>query len=264
MNLSNERFAEISAKLPDASAIQSRLLLPVDLIVARAGPQSKIDIAIVCLRDASETFWEVGYALGQAYSHLVWHREERPDAPNEQAAVLLGKYYADDVALRLYAAGEDVANFIVAFLNIQEGELKPYKEDIRITSRQAIVGRYMTAEKADHKITAAIQSLLRESNWRKTMKYRNTWVHDQPPPVRGLGIVYVRKGRWLQTEVANSISIGGGDEPPDTVDSLIEIVASASHAFSKLLFELSEILFEEIGRLGVKIDHAAGRTSTQL
>jgi hypothetical protein len=61
MNLSDERFAEISAKLPDASAIQSRLLLPVDLIVARAGPQSKIDIAIVCLRDASETFWEVGY-----------------------------------------------------------------------------------------------------------------------------------------------------------------------------------------------------------
>src|SRR5262249_43207456 len=147
--------------------------------------------------------------------------------------------YADDVALRLYAAGEHVANFIVAFLNIPEDDLKPYKEDIRITSRQAIVGRYMVGEKPGHKITAAIQALLRSDDWRKTRKYRDTWVHNQPPLAEGLGIVYHRKGRWSKIEGVDTIFIGGSDEPAHTVDELIEIVASASRAFSTLLFELS-------------------------
>ena len=45
--------------------------LPVDLITAKAGPNSQADIALVSLRDASEIGCEVEYALSKALEYYV-------------------------------------------------------------------------------------------------------------------------------------------------------------------------------------------------
>jgi len=261
MQLSEKQWTEINAKLPKAVEIQSRLLLPVDLIAAKAGPKRRIEIAVVCLRDASEVACEVVYALGQAHASLVWFREEHLNAPLEAEACFRGKFYADDAVLRLYATAEHVANFIVALLEIDKPALEPYEQ--KNASRAHVVGKYMIAEMPTHDITSIIQQLLDEKNWGKAMNYRNFWVHDQPPLIEGVGIVYERKGRWTKTEHGYALGIGVGDKPQYTVDSLLEMVSSASHALMKALAALSEILFNRLREIGVEIDES-GQTAVKM
>lgn len=83
MQLSDKHWAEIDSTLTTAVEIKRRLFLPVDLIGVKAGPLTRLDVATVCLRDASEVACEVVYALRQAYASLVWFREEHPQAPRE-------------------------------------------------------------------------------------------------------------------------------------------------------------------------------------
>jgi len=253
MQLSEKRWEEINAKLPNAAEIQSRLLLSVDLIAMKVGPEKKLDVATVCLRDASEVAWEVVYALGQAYASLVWFREEHPEAPLETKACVLGKFYTDDAALRLYAAAEHIANFILAFLEIEKSVLEPYEE--KNASRAHVVGKYLIAEMPVHAITLAVKDLLAEENWNRVMHYRNIWVHEQPPLIEGVGIVYERKGRWTKTE-HGYVGIGNSDKPQYTVDYLIEMVSSASHALMKVLATLTMILFECLRAMGIEIDES--------
>jgi hypothetical protein len=251
MKLSEKRWAEINAKLPNAAEIQERLLLPVDLIAIKAGPRKMLDVATVCLRDASEVAWEVVYALEQAYASLVWFREEHPNAPLEKEACVLGKFYTDDAALRLYAAAEHIANFILKFLEIEKSVLKRYEE--KNASRAQVIGKYLTAEMPAHAITVAVKDLLAEENWGRVMHYRNIWVHEQPPLIEGVGIVYERRKRWTKTEYGY-VGIGNSDKPQYTVDYLLEMVSSASHAFMKALATLTKILFECLRALGIEID----------
>lgn len=240
MDISPEKLLKIRANLPNAAEVQGRLLLPVDFMAQAAGPRSKVGIAAVSLRDASEVACEAVYALEEAYTHVTYYREECPDAPNEATAVFLGKFYADDVALRLYAAGEHVANFIIAFLNIKETDLAPYRE--KYTSLQATVGNYMFKQNSAHEIASALKGLLAEKRWYKTIQYRNTWVHEQPPIIEGLGIVYKRKDAvWSARRF-----LGGGDPPDYSIDSLLDMVTAASHALVNLLRDLSDVLFAEL------------------
>jgi hypothetical protein len=241
MDISAEKLLEIRAKLPNAVEVQVELVsLPIDFMAQAAGPRSKIGIAAVSLRDASEVACEAVYALEQAYSNIVYYREECPGAPKEPEAVFLGKFYADDVALRLYAAGEHVANFIIAFLNIAEADLEPYKA--KYTSQQAAVGNYMLKQNPGHGISSALKKLLAEKRWYKTIEYRNIWVHEQPPLIEGQGIVYRRK----DAIGSPTRFLGGGDQPEYTIDSLLDMVTAAAHALVDLLRDLSIILFAQL------------------
>ncbi|MDP2886062.1 MAG: hypothetical protein Q8P51_13700 [Ignavibacteria bacterium] len=222
MQLSDEQWAKITAKVPRAIEIQSRLLLPVDLIAMKAGPKKGLDIATVCLRDASEVACEVVYALDQAYASLVWFRGVHPQAPLETEACMRGKFYSDDAALRLYATAEHIANFIVAFLEIEKSALGPYEE--KNASRAHVVGKYLMRELSTHEVSLAVKDLLTEKNWGEAMNYRNIWVHEQPPLIEGVGILYQRKGRWTKTEHGCALGLGGGDKPQSSVDSLLEMV----------------------------------------
>lgn len=253
MQLSEKRWREIDAKLPPAAEIQGRLLLNVDLITLKTGPEKKLDVASVCLRDASDAFFEVVYALRQAYASLAWYREEDPDGPFEKEACFLGKFYTDDAALRLYSTGEHIANFILNILDINKSDLKRFKR--KNISQAHAVGKYLIAREPTHGITLAIKSLLEEDSWDRVIKYRNTWVHEQPPIIEGSGIVYERKERWIKTQYGYSgIGIGNGDKPLYTVDCLLEMVVSASHALNTVLVTLTNILFDLLRTMGVEID----------
>lgn len=111
----------------------------------------------------------------------------------------------------------------------------------------------MREKQPTHAITQAIQKLWVQGRWKNTMDYRNTWVHNQPPLIEGLGIVYERKERWEKTEFGAILNFDEGDVPKYNVDSLIEMVSVSSHAFVTLLKELADIFFEELERQGVKI-----------
>lgn len=221
----------------------------------KAGPDKKLDVAAVCLRDASEVACDVAYALGQAFASLVWFREEHPKAPLETEARVLGKFYTDDAALRLYATAEHIANFILAFLGIEKSVLEPYEE--KNASRAHVVGKYLISEMPTHAITLAIKDLLSEETWGRVMHYRNIWVHEQPPLIEGVGIVYERKERWTKTEFGYAgAGIGYGDKPQYTVDHLLEMVCSASHALMKVLEKLTNILFACLRVMGIEIDES--------
>ncbi len=262
MELSKQKHIEIQAKLPQITEIQRRLLLPVDILAMKIGPYKNTESAIVCLRDASTVATEAVYALSQAYIHLFWYREEHPDAPLEKEACAYCKFYIDDVALRLYAAAEHLANFVIAFLNIEKSKLKQSKTK-KPSSLASRVGKYMFAEMPTHDIIVRIKKLKDDKNWEETMKYRNDWVHEQPPLVDGLGIVYKRKSRWKKAD--NRVGLfGGSDHPQLSIDSLLNTVSSASHAFVNLLSELSDILFAHLRDLGIDFDQNTGKPKFNL
>jgi len=168
------------------------------------------------------------------------------------AAVTLGKFYADDVALRLYAAGEHTANFIVHCVGITEPELQPLKARKNLVSQAGVVGIFMVKERKGHPITEAIKELLDGGIWKKVMDYRNTWVHAQPPLLEGLGIVYaresdaIRPAETTESGAAESFLTAGGDKPGMTVDDLIGQVSEASGRFVSYMRRLFDAFQAEL------------------
>ena len=272
-SLSEEKLEEITSRLP---GIDRRLLVAtfqgpdVDLHDLTKG--DKLGIALVCLEDAAHRFSEVGLALHEAYACQVWYLEASPKAPLEFEAAFACRFYADYVPLLLYAAGEDIAAFIVHFLGVGE-DLNEYLENpetVRkleeksVSSNAAKVGIYLGDEYADHGITKIVLTLHKSRHWRDAMSYRNTWVHEKPPIIDKLGIQYDRKSRVRKTQEGGaSISFGGGSEPKYTVEELLEMAHGSASAFAEALSALLEMVIkrrEEIGEI-FKFDSGGGGIS---
>ena len=199
-------------------------------------PESAIPSASVCLNDALHMLEEARFALIEGFKQLAHYREKSP--PNEPAAVFFGRFYGADVALRLYAAGEHIANAIVKMLAVAEDELAACRKN-RI-SLQAMVADFMRSEKPGHLISNAIQKLGTSREWKSTMDYRNLWVHEQAPLVSGIGLTFKRgKQAWHKISQARGtgyeLTFGGGDEPEISVDELLEFVCVASCLVEDLL-----------------------------
>ena len=224
---------------------RSLLLLPVELVAIQFGPKSQMDIALVSLYDASEVGCEVEYALSKAVEYYTI-------ADKDTVARQRCKFYLDDVALRLYAAAEHVAHFVVAFVDIDENALKPYRK--RRASLAAVVGKYMLAELPDHAITHVLHHLLGAEQWVSTIKYRNRWVHDQPPLLGGFGIMYKRKRRWNKTSQGYSIGIGLGDEPDYLLEDVLNMISTATQAFAEAMESLFAILLQSLKSAGIEVD----------
>jgi hypothetical protein len=146
-------------------------------------------------------------------------------------AVFFERYYADDAALRLYSAGEQLASAVKYMLEVADAKLRGRKE-VR-GSRLLAVTKHLESERPDHKVTRALLSLKVSGVWKSTVAYRNEWVHDQPPTVAGLGIVHHRRRRWqfLKDGKPGYLTVGGGDEPKHTTDNLIGLLEPAFEQF---------------------------------
>lgn len=223
----------INQKLPSIENLQKvALQIQPDFISTKFKPDSTIPVAAVCLRDTINTLTEARYALHEVIAHKIWYLE-KSGPKNEPASVFFGRFYADDIVLRLYSAGEHLAEAIIDFLEINEQELNPYRN--KKVSRQAIIGNYLRNEKPTHPITQVVLSLADSSEWQKTIKYRNDWVHSQPPLVKGLGIVYKRGQRWKLSDTGNSyeLGLGDGDEPEYSLDDLLKFIQPALFEFTE-------------------------------
>lgn len=119
---------------------------------------------------------------------------------------------------------------------ITDDQLAPFKK--RSTSQQAVVGRLLMTQKPGLGISKALATLVGSTEWRAVMKYRGEWVHEQPPLVNGLGIVYRRERRWRATPKGGRyLSFGGGDAPRFETSELIATCRGALFQFLGVLDE---------------------------
>jgi len=224
----------ISREVPDLSDLGDMVFnLPPDFLSISSPPESDIPVASVCFQDAFNTSEEAVYALREVFAHQLWYRE-REKPPNKMAAAFFGRFYADDATLRLYSAGEHLANGIIMMLEIGDNELKPYKQQGKRISQQSVVGNYLRKEKTNHPITKEVIRLADSNEWQATMRYRNRRVHEQPPTVAGMGIVYKRGKRWKPLPNGRyTLGIGGGDKPEFDIKDLIRFIQPAMFQFTE-------------------------------
>jgi hypothetical protein len=241
-SLSEQKLQEIGARLPELDARFPLAAFPgpmVDLYdldhAGHFGP------SLACLSDAGYRLQEVRLGLHESYACMAWYREEAPQHA-EFEAILTSKFYVDHIAMLLYAAAEDIAAFVLRFLECEDDFFKFAQglKNARVTSNAAKVGMFMRQHFADHDITNIIFTLHRTPQWDQALEYRNKWVHEQPPLVAGLGIQFNRLSRI--SEDGTSISLGGGAPPEYTIDQLLEIVHQATTAFVTCFSRLIDLV----------------------
>lgn len=223
----------ISQETPDLSELEGMVLnLTPDFLSISSPWDSYVPIASACFHYALDMLQEARYALSEVFAHQIWYLEKKYP-PDKMCAAFFGRFYASDVALRLYSAGEHLANGIIMMLEIGDEELKPYRRKEKRISQQSIVGNYLRERKISHPVTEAVIKLADSKEWRDTIKYRNRSVHEQPPTVKGLGIVYGRQRRWepLSTGKGRTLRVGGGDKPEYSVEDLLGFIKPAMVQF---------------------------------
>lgn len=240
--LDKETSARVEKELPNVLDVRTAsLTLQPDFISMGFPPQSTVPIAAICLQDATAALEEARYALFEALAHVVWHRD-KCEPPNETLAVFFGKFYADDAALRIYAAGEHLANAIENMLEVQT-DVSDFKESSlakskNVVSKQAIVGIYLSANHPNHGITESVRRLKDSVEWKKTREYRDKWVHGKPPIINGMGIGYERRNRLIVSADSIGVSLGGGDEPHYSVEDLVGFMKPALFLLTETVTEI--------------------------
>lgn len=251
--LDESTLKSVSQQLPDIDDLRHVVsCLSPDFLSVKFDPSSTIPNAAVCLQDTLNTLAEACYALHEAIAHRIWHLD-KCEPRNDAAAIFFSRFYIDDIALRLYSASEHLAEAIKNMLEIKKQELAPYQK--RRVSRQSIVGDYLRNEKSGHPVTVMVLQLAGSNVWNKTIRYRNEWVHSQPPLVNGLGIVYKREQRWEVSDNGGSyeLGLGGGDEPEYSVEDLLQFVKPALFKFTDTVRSLVGFYVELLEAGGITL-----------
>lgn len=254
--LSEKKLEEINKILPVLDErIWHATSEGIEIAIQDMKEKKTLHIALVCLNDAAHRFNQTRVTLHEAFAYLRWYREESKKAHVELTAIYFGKFFADYAALLLYATAEDIAGFIINFLNIdiKDPELTKINKKKNVTSNSAKIGIYIKKKFPDHRITKAIDDLYKTVCWREAIKYRNLWVHEKPPIIHGLGIEYDRENRLIVSEGEKiSMGFGGGSKSKYTVDQLLDIVLCGAFAVEKTLSTLIDVLLARREELGKK------------
>jgi len=247
--IDKETYQDVSKNLPDIDVLKRQIgFLSPDCISLKFKSDSNFPIAAVCFQDASRTLSESRYALLEAMAHKIWYLE-KANPKDEDNAVFFVRFYSDDVALRLYSAAEHLAKAVVLMLDISDENLKNTKTG----SRFGKVRKILRQTHSDHIITRSFDELYRSKEWKNTIAYRDTWVHNQPPIIKGTGMVFERKRRWLISESESMMGIGAGDKPKYSVDDLLSFVKPALFQFTEKLACVVEFYVTELEKKGITI-----------
>jgi hypothetical protein len=248
-SIEREIYQSVSNELPNIEALKRQIgLLSPEFISVKFKSDSNFPIAAVCFQDASRTLSESRYALVEALAHKVWYLE-KVNPKDEYNAIFFTRFYSDDVALRLYSAAEHLAKAVVFMLDIQDEKLQQTRTGSRFTSvRKILLETY-----SDHIITKNIDELYRSREWKTTIKYRDTWVHNQPPIIDGTGMVFERKRRWSVSGKVSKMGLGAGDEPKYAIDDLLSFVKPALFQYTEKLACIVEFYVSELEKKGITI-----------
>lgn len=204
---------EIDRQLPTLLDIADRVhtMLPDSLSMGYyKSHDSPIPIAGVSFIDCYHTLAATRYALSQYLVQGAYHREVEA---NESAAVWLERYYLDDTALRLYSAAEHLADGITKMLEISQlgGPVSTW----------AKLKKHLVKEHPADSVTQQMVAVSATDEWKLAIGYRGKWVHNQPPTVKGLGMVYHRRQRWdVSPDGIKRLVMSGGDEPEFTTQQI--------------------------------------------
>ena len=249
--LDDETIERISKELPELESLGMAVMkLSPDFISIKYPAESNIPVTAVCLQDTLNSLLQARIGLNECFQHMIWYRE-KCTPPNEELAVIFMRFYIDGIVSQLYAAGEHLANAIICMLEITDGELEKYRT--HRFSQQSILGHYLANEQANNPITKAVLSLAKSKEWEKSMSYRGNWVHEQPPTVSGLGPVYKRRRRWVQSEDGKSfkLGIGSGDDAEYSIDEVLKFVQPATLQFVDLFNQVVDIYLDVISKRGI-------------
>ena len=242
--LTDEEKSSISAKLPNLDdLLRVSVYLDAEWDSRRFGHEPMIPIAGVCLRNAISMLSMSRFAVYEAYAHRIWYCEHAARDNAKLYALWLGRFFADDAALRLYVVGEYLADAIIIMLRISDDDLKPYRE--KYMSHQTVIGNYLGTKLPEHEITKAVVRLKSTPEWKWIRDYRDEWVHEQPPLMAGLGRQFNREPKWKPVKGASipqrALSITSeGDPPKYTVDDLLNNAQSALFAVTETITTLLE------------------------
>jgi len=252
--IDKETYTQADQKLPDIDQLKEQIrCLASDFISMNFEHDSNLPVAAACFQDIRTTLCETRYALLESLAHKTWYLE-KTNPPNELAAVFFSRFYADDAALRLYAAAEHLAKAVVYILNIDDNKIKSNRSGSG--SRFGTVRKILLQEQPEHPITDAIDTLYKSEEWKSTIDYRDSWVHQQPPLVEGLGVVFKREHRWKRSETGKSYTLGvgsGGDKAQYSIDDLLGFICPALSQFIDKLKIVVEFYIAELSRKGITI-----------
>ena len=229
--LSKSVREEIDRSLPQSGDLRSLSLeLSPDLLAMKFGPGNTIPVASVAFQDCTGTLAEVRYALCEYLAHGRYYRRAR-HITDEYTAVFFERYYLDDAALRLYAAGEQLAAAVVLMKRISGDDLAPYRK--KHSSDQAVLGAYLEKKKDRDPLAATLLALAESDDWKFAASYRNRWVHEQPPTMAGRGLIYRRRPRWKVSADGKKkfLSVRTGDQPEYNVPTVAKHILGAHKKF---------------------------------
>jgi hypothetical protein len=243
--LDSGSIEQIEQRLPGLQELQRvTVRFAPGFVAIGCRPDSGLPVAGVCLDDAVRAISWTRFALMEARCYLVWYRD-RHHPPRLIEAAAFARFYADDAALRLYSAGEHLANAILNILSIDSATFNPSKK--QFTSIQGRLARHLKAKFPGQPITESVLSLSKDREWLRAVNYRNKWVHQQPPTMADLGMVYERRNPWTgEPGGPRVLPIGGGDKPSTTIDSLLVTLEAANSRFVKVLYEVVAQFVEHV------------------
>lgn len=227
--LSDGDLDKIENQLPDLSELSDQAFSyrPDLLSSGYFAHESEVPIAGVSFIDCVQTLYAARYALHEYLVHRTYYREVK-SPPEEHVAAFLERFYLDDTALRLYSAAEHLVDGVIKMLEIVSTDLP--KGGVSSWIR---VMKYLKRRQPNEDLTRAMLSLAATPQWKCTIRYRGAWVHNQPPTVHGLGIVYQRRKRWetSQDGKTKSLVIAQGDQPEFTTEQLGQAFMQAFSSF---------------------------------
>lgn len=247
MPIDEETYMQADQKLPDIDQLEMKILqLQPDFISARfiTEPDSDLPVAAACFLDIRTTLAETRYALLESLAHKIWYLE-KTNPPNDPCAIFFSRFYADDAALRLYSVAEHLAKAVVYILNIDNNKIKTNRSG----SRFGTVNKILLKEMPKHPITGTITALYNLEEWKSIVKYRNSWVHQQPPIIKGQGLAFKRRRRWKHTGTGKTLKlVGGADKAQYSIDDVLGFLCFALSQFIDKLTIIVDLYIAEINK----------------
>ena len=249
--LPSKKIEEIDSKIPKINSWIKYNVLSTSVNDLLNGTNTSA--ALVCLDDARNRFSFIQTALFEAQAKIAWYLEISPNAPDEFQATASGKFFLDYVTLLLYAIGEDISFFITHYFNVniteyvKRPEIHSTLEKKKVSSNAGKVALYLSKELKDARITNIVSNLHKNPDWKKALDYRNTWVHDKPPIISGLGNEFPRTIHRISTDETTGIKnleiLGGVSQY--SINQLLQVVSNAAEALSIALLEIVEMVLSD-------------------
>ena len=234
--LTKEEKEKVRSQLPDILSAQKKasVLIP-DWIAAffTHNTDSTIPQAAACLHDATRVLMQINHALSELLSFRIWYLE-RKNPPQKDVADYMSQFYADDIALRLHSVVEHLGSALNMMLEMD------LKGGSNIRGR---VKDWLVENRPNADITKTWSDLLGDSDWKTALKYRNAWVHNEPPIIQSWGIRFNRESRWKDTgKGVKTLTIGTKGDPPDW-NNVEDLVATVNRAVV-IVLQTTEVIID--------------------